>query len=170
MTPEPENFDGLRRLLKLKRHEQPPPGYFSHFSRQVIAQIRADEAQNHRHFFDRMAWRLPWLQQWVEAFQAKPGLAVSFGGAVFALLVSGMIYSERGDFKPASAENLAAAAQAPIVPPAPTFGPGNPSGASLAVTDMTNSLSPILQSTGSLFDQFRPDPVPVNWQWRGNGN
>jgi len=44
MSSEPENFEALRRLLVIKRHEQPPPGYFNDFSRQVISRIRADEA------------------------------------------------------------------------------------------------------------------------------
>ena len=40
MSPDPENFETLRRLLVLKRFEQPPPGYFHHFAPRVIARIK----------------------------------------------------------------------------------------------------------------------------------
>ena len=40
MNTTPENdFAEVRRLLILKRHEQPPPGYFHHFSGHVIASL-----------------------------------------------------------------------------------------------------------------------------------
>ena len=43
MNESENNFSELKRLLKLKRHEVPPPGYFNDFSAEIIARIRAGE-------------------------------------------------------------------------------------------------------------------------------
>jgi hypothetical protein len=44
MNETEQNFEELKKLLTIKRHEVPPPGYFNHFSGQVISRIRAGEA------------------------------------------------------------------------------------------------------------------------------
>lgn len=172
MTPEPENFYALRRLLKLKRYEQPPPGYFNDFARQVMARINTDAIEDRERPLDRLSWEVPWLGRLLEAFQAKPGLAVTFGAAVCALLIGGVIYSENMEFKPATLPTISAdanlATPAPITPA--TFGLSDPSAGMLAATGTNNSLNPIIQPVGSLFDQFHINPQPVSFPLHGDGN
>jgi hypothetical protein len=97
MNQNTENFDQLRRLLALKRHELPPPGYFNGFSRQVIARIKVGETGEPGTLFDRLVWEAPWLQRIWAALEAKPILAGAFGIAVCGLLITGVIYSDKTD-------------------------------------------------------------------------
>ena len=94
MSPETENFDQLRRLLALKRYEQPPPGYFHHFSSQVIARIEAGERADDPVGFVRFIWEGVWLQRLWDAIESKPALAGVFGAAVCGFLVAGVIYTD----------------------------------------------------------------------------
>ena len=75
MNQDTENFDQLRRLLALKRHEQPPPGYFNNFSSQVIARIKLGDEVRIGLFVERLLWEAPWLQRIWAALEAKPILA-----------------------------------------------------------------------------------------------
>jgi hypothetical protein len=97
MCPEQEDFEELRRLLALKRHEQPPPGYFHDFSRQVIARIKAGEAGANESFLGRLVGHAPWLRNLWDGFEGKPILAGAFGVGVCSLLVFGLVSSERSD-------------------------------------------------------------------------
>jgi hypothetical protein len=97
MNQDTENFEQLRRLLTLKRHEQPPPGYFNNFSRQVIARIEAGEADAGGALIDRLVWEAPWLQRIWAAFEAKPVLAGAFVVAVCGLLITGVVCSDKTD-------------------------------------------------------------------------
>jgi hypothetical protein len=98
MSPNSENFEQLRRLLVLKRYEQPPPRYFHDFSNQVIARIRLGEGRGRSapcmEALQREASRL--LRMWT-AFAAKPFAAGAFGLAMSALLITGVLYSERSN-------------------------------------------------------------------------
>ena len=92
-----QDFEDLRRLLALKRHERPPPGYFQDFSGQVIARIHAGEAATSQSWAQRLLDRAPWLQNLWDGFGAKPMVAGAFGVSVCSLLVVGLISSERVD-------------------------------------------------------------------------
>jgi hypothetical protein len=95
MNENENNFESLRRLLALKRHEAPPPGYFENFSAQVRARIRAGDAQT-----ESISDQLPWLIRLMSAFEAKPAFAGAFAGALCLLLVFGIVFAERPDVAP----------------------------------------------------------------------
>jgi len=97
MNPDPDNFEGLRSLLALKRHEQPPPGYFNSFAREVRVRIQAGERAADSGFFARLLD----LQGFWASFEAKPILAGAGGVAACAFLLVGIIYStEKMDAQP----------------------------------------------------------------------
>jgi len=139
-----EDFEQLRRLLALKRYEQPPPGYFNRLSREVIARIKAGEQEEGTGV-------MSWLSRFWAAFETKPLLAGAFGTAVCALLVSGISYSEKMETPQIAAlptvGDLAFAAESS--PPAPLNQPMEHSGITIA-----SSTTPIMPPGNSFFSQF----------------
>src|ERR1043166_2766141 len=97
MNPEQDNFESLRRLLPLKRHEVPPPGYFHDFSGEVIARIRAGERVDRSGFWESLSWEAPWLQRLWSTFETKPIFAGALGMIVCGFLVTGVVYSQKLD-------------------------------------------------------------------------
>jgi len=94
MKPEQDDFSDLRRLLTLKRYEQPPPGFFRDFSQQVIIRIRAGERIEHFSIWEALSWEAPWLQRIWSAVETRPIFAGGVGVAICGLLMAGMLYSE----------------------------------------------------------------------------
>jgi hypothetical protein len=77
MNSSPENQDLIRKLLAIKRYEQPPPGYFESFSHKVIARIEAPSTSA----------ALPWWRQWFAGLAEQPLLASTYGMLFAGLLV-----------------------------------------------------------------------------------
>jgi len=100
MSEDTENFEQLRRLLVLKRYEQPPPRYFNDFSAQVIRRIKAGEKGERGDIFERLFDEAPWLQRIWAAFETKPILAGVLGMAVCGFLIGGMFYSDTTEVPP----------------------------------------------------------------------
>jgi hypothetical protein len=146
MNPDSENFDSLQRLLALKRHEIPPPGYFDRFSRDVMARIKAGENGG------AVGSEISWFQRLLSIFDLKPVFAGAFGTAVCAFLISGVISSEQ---TPA----IGSAATSPVNPTLATAIPVSMPTDSIGQTfvDTSNALA-----VRSLFDQFPLETRLVN--------
>lgn len=94
MSTGTEDFEKLRKLLKLKRHEQPPPGYFSGFSQHVISRLEADGESA------RDAGKMveaPWLVRFLRTLEANPFLAGALGVLVCGSLIGGVVFSQQND-------------------------------------------------------------------------
>ena len=111
MNESNQNFAELKRLLKLKQHEVPPPGYFNNFSGEVVARIRAGEAGGSERLVDQLQLQVPWLMSLLRIFETKPGVIGGFATSLCLLLLIGVVMAERPDSAPAG--DLVSSATAP---------------------------------------------------------
>ena len=153
MSFAPENFEALRRLLAIKRHEQPPPGYFNDFSRQVIVRIQAGEGASGVSLLGQFLQPVSWVRGLWNSFEAKPVVAGAFGVGVCGLLVVGLISSERID---ADANSLATTTINLDNVPSPNIGPSLFERAA-SEHSVTDSVYPA-EAHSSIFDEIQRPP------------
>ena len=108
MDPAPEDFDRLRKLLALKRHEAPPPGYFDRFGDGVRARIAAEQAVPRR----------PWWNLQIAAFDAKPILVGAYAVALAGLVMIGVNMFQNTGQSPVNEMNTEASQPGAQVAPA----------------------------------------------------
>jgi len=160
MNQSENNFDSLRRLLALKRHEIPPPGYFNDFPGEVLSRIRAGEADAPREMADRLFTEAPWLLRFLQVFEAKPAFVGAFACALCLLLLFGIVYAGRPETTPK--ETLLAAVTQSGVPlvdvTAPVIAPSTEQTGLIISTNPVFSLQPV----ASPFGQQNPLAQPVN--------
>ena len=143
MNPAPEQFDRLRKLLALKRHEQPPPGYFKHFSDKIFARIEAEG----------LCARISWWQRLFPQWDAKPVLACAYGLVITGLLAIGVGVSQSLDTEEAAQPNLGRPwfAQTPasdaVLPVSVAVAQGSLTGQ----TNLASSVNPVISSGAPSF-------------------
>ena len=91
MNSSPEDFKDLRQLLALKRHEKPPPGYFSYLPDKVMMRIERDDLSDYS----------TWWQWLVQKFDARPVLAGAYAFAISGLMLLGLKLSDDLQFEAA---------------------------------------------------------------------
>ena len=77
-----QDFEKLQRMLKLKRHEQPPPRFFNNFSTIVTARIRAGETDKKIETFEDVVSQAPWLYRIWMAIEGAGCFGTVRGGSV----------------------------------------------------------------------------------------
>src|SRR5882757_1252176 len=91
MSTGTDDFEELRKLLRVKRYEQPPPGYFNGFSTRVITRL---EKASEPGILDRLAGAFPWLKSVFRVLEQNPIGAGIFGVGVCGLVLSGAAFSQ----------------------------------------------------------------------------
>jgi hypothetical protein len=158
MQPEHENFEELRRLLVLKRYEQPPPGYFNDFSRKIIARIEAGESEAYVSLFERWLAGAPWLLRMFRTFERQPILAGAFGMLMCGIVVSGVVYSDNTSANTVTSivPGVTDSAMLAVTPPPPSDGPTVNAGLVSPTTYSSSTAgAAIVEPASSLFSQIR---------------
>jgi hypothetical protein len=161
MNEKDQNFDQLKRLLKLKQHEVPPPGYFNNFSSDVISRIRAGEVGGRQTFLDGLRSGNPWFASFKEIFETRPGLIGGFAASLCLLLVFGVIFAEHSEqtspdmFAISGTSTLPATSEATSVAPLSTPTLASVSLPASVPTGIVASTNPVtsLQPVATMFGQ-----------------
>jgi hypothetical protein len=157
MNPETEEFVELRRLLILKRHEVPPPGYFNNFSGQVIARIHDGESGTAE---IRLSLGGDWFQRLWSALEARPAFAGVCAIGLCTVLVSGFISSDDTSVGAGAAMVAMEATSVPFGSPQPDH-----SAFVIPASSFSSTLGVVRpEGRPSLFDEMqRPQVLPVNF-------
>jgi len=161
MNESDNNFESLRRLLALKRHEIPPPGYFNRFADQVMSRIRSGEIGEMQAVSESS-----WLLRFLQIFEAKPAFAGAFASSLCLLLLFGIVYAERPDAMPRTSLLATVAQSAVSLADATSPVISSPS----MPTGLTISTNPVLslEPVSSIFGQQTPLAQPVSFSLPGN--
>jgi len=156
MNPEQEDFDALRKLLALKRHEVPPPGYFVHLPRRISSRLHSDEGAPG--FWESLAAR----------FRLSASVAYAFSLTVCGALAMTIIYAARVETARADAQprDLAVSwnSQDAAALAAESFAPARRDLHTAVWTGDTNPASPTYQLPSLFARPMQPATLPTAYE------
>jgi hypothetical protein len=79
MNPVDNQFDNLRRLLALKRHECPPPGHFDHLADRIRAALESGRGEPRPGFWTQLAAQFDFRPAFASALALVVGTAFYYG-------------------------------------------------------------------------------------------
>jgi len=154
MSETNNNFDDLKQLLKLKRHEIPPPGYFNNFSDEVVSRIRAGEQGGGSSVLEQFQSGSPLLASLLQLVAARPGIIGGMATSVCLLMLIGVLVVDRSESISSPGMDLSMVQTLPSGP-ASDVSPALASATPLEPADsgITVSTNPVssLQPVNSLF-------------------
>jgi hypothetical protein len=151
MNSSPEDFKDLRRLIALKRHEVPPPGYFNYLPDKIQLRIERGDLSEHSTWWE-------WL---VRKLDAQPVLAGAYAFAISGLMLLGFKVSQDLQYE-ASADGLLLNTLDPnAVQPSPILQKHFANPAPLLYFTEFTSTEPVLEE---------PAPVATFKTFRGSQN
>ena len=159
METEHDQFEQVRKLLALKKYEQPPPRYFQEFSSGVLAQLQI------------VRQRVTWRQRLGLDFDFNPAIVGAVGVGVCVLLLVGVITSLGGPQSSTTTPGLSFASDSPAVFSSPNGSPSLVSGFSLAPIpnpeEIPASTVPVSDITpgSSPFNQLLPRTEPARFKF-----
>jgi hypothetical protein len=154
MNADQPDFEPLRRLLKLKRYEQPPPRYFNDFSSKVIQRIKSGRSGAQDNLWDQLNLTAPWWQRIRSIFEPRPILTGACATALLALVVGGAVYTEK--HQPTSTTGISGFEPQTMAAGVSIL--GGPSPLTAMAAD-TNSASSLTGSSLFNFPELKTQPV-----------
>ena len=150
MSETNNNFEDLKKLLKLKRHEIPPPGYFNHLSGDVISRIRAGETGGPSSVVEQLQADSPFLGNLLRLFSAKPGLIGGLATSLCLLLLFAVVLGDNSEptAAPMASQMAQGTPEAPGAAPVATPLMASEGGISVS-TNPVSSLQPVATLFGS---------------------
>ena len=137
MNSDQDKFEALRKLMALKRHEQPPPEYLDELSDSII--MRIERGEGRLNLWDRLSAN----------FSLRPSLAYAFGLTVCGAVGLNAVYSVKQQVTQ-TAESLPGAILRDPAPANAFAGQINPATPPLHVANWLGNTNPTAESEPQL--------------------